>query len=91
MTDQFDDEFQDDLGPSKSQLKREMHALQDLGKRMLDLNDEAAAIHSITDWLLEWFQSAANVSADVPDRKLLPPYARKIFNHLTNRPSREGR
>ncbi|EZP66176.1 hypothetical protein BV96_04599 [Sphingomonas paucimobilis] len=57
----------------------------------LELNDEAAAIHSITDSLLEWFQSAANVSADVPDRKLLTPYARKIFNHLKNRPSREGR
>lgn len=57
----------------------------------LDLNDEAAATRSITDWLLEWFQSAANVSADVPDRKLLIPYARKIFNHLKNRPSPEGR
>lgn len=57
----------------------------------LDLNDEAAATRSITDWLLEWFQSAANVSADVPDRKLLTPYARKIFNHLKNRPSPEGR
>jgi hypothetical protein len=57
----------------------------------LDLNDEAAATRSITDWLLEWFESAANVSADVPDRKLLIPYARKIFNHLKNRPSPEGR
>ncbi|HAC30974.1 MAG TPA: DUF615 domain-containing protein, partial [Marinobacter hydrocarbonoclasticus] len=49
MTDQFDDEFQDDLGPSKSQLKREMHALQDLGKRMLDLNDEQLATLSISE------------------------------------------
>ena len=40
---------------------------------------------------LEWFQSAANVSADVPDRKLLTPYARNIFNQLKNNPSREGR
>lgn len=57
----------------------------------LDLNDEAAATRSITDWLLEWFQSAANVSADVPDRKLLIPYARKIFSHLKKRTSPEGR
>lgn len=28
---------------SKSQLKREMHALQDLGKRMMDLSDEQLA------------------------------------------------
>src|SRR3546814_344551 len=57
----------------------------------LNLNDETAATRSITDWLLEWFQSAANVSADVPDRKQLIPYARRIFNHLKNRPSPEGR
>ncbi|MGC4250387.1 MAG: hypothetical protein QM605_02680 [Sphingobium sp.] len=57
----------------------------------LDLTDEAGAARSITDWLLEWFQSAANVSADVPDRKLLIPYARKIFNHLKKRLSPEGR
>ncbi|GGY69405.1 ribosome biogenesis factor YjgA [Marinobacter zhanjiangensis] len=30
----------DELIKSKSQLKREMHALQDLGKRMMDLSDE---------------------------------------------------
>ncbi|HEY9120579.1 MAG TPA: DUF615 domain-containing protein, partial [Marinobacter sp.] len=27
-------------GPSKSQLKREMHQLQGLGKRMLDLSND---------------------------------------------------
>lgn len=30
----------DDPSKSKSQLKREMHALQELGKRMMDLGDE---------------------------------------------------
>ena len=35
MTDYQDDEYQDDLGPSKSQLKREMLALQEVGRRML--------------------------------------------------------
>src|SRR3546814_10648808 len=57
----------------------------------LNLNDETAATRSITDWLLAWFQSAANVSADVPDRKQLIPYARRIFNHLKNPPSHAGR
>ncbi|WP_339806574.1 ribosome biogenesis factor YjgA [uncultured Marinobacter sp.] len=37
---QSDYDDQDELLKSKSQLKREMHALQDLGKRMMDLSDE---------------------------------------------------
>ena len=32
------------LGPSKSQLKREMHQLQDLGRRMLDLRDRKSVV-----------------------------------------------
>ncbi len=40
---------EDYLGPSKSQLKREMHALQELGKRMLDLSDEQLASLTISD------------------------------------------
>lgn len=48
----------------------------------LDLNDEATAIHSITDWLDEWFESEANVSAEIPKRDRLTPYAKKIYDHL---------
>ncbi|MGM0569689.1 ribosome biogenesis factor YjgA [Marinobacter sp.] len=33
----------DEFVKSKSQLKREMHALQDLGKRMMDLSDDQLA------------------------------------------------
>lgn len=57
----------------------------------LDLNDEVAAVHSITDWLDEWFDSAANVSGEIPKRSLLAPYAKKIYDHLQNRPSIEHR
>ena len=48
----------------------------------LDLNDEAAAVRSLTDWLDEWFDSAANISGDIPKRDRLTPYARKIYAHL---------
>lgn len=51
MTDHTDDEYFEYSGPSKSQLKREMHALQDLGKQMLDLNDEQLATLAISDVL----------------------------------------
>ena len=49
MTDYQDDEYQDDLGPSKSQLKREMLALQEVGRRMLDLSDEQLDSLPISD------------------------------------------
>lgn len=51
MTDYQDDEYQDDLGPSKSQLKREMLALQEVGRRMLDLSDEQLDSLPISDRL----------------------------------------
>ncbi len=48
----------------------------------LDLNDEPAAIHSITDWLDQWFKAAADESGDTPRRDQLTPYAKKIYAHL---------
>jgi len=51
MTEHHDDEFQEDLGPSKSQIKREMHALQEVGKRMLDLSDDQLNSLPISDTL----------------------------------------
>jgi hypothetical protein len=55
----------------------------------LDLNDEATAIYSITGWLVEWFDSAANVSGEIPTRKQLTPYGRKILDHLKRPPPPE--
>ena len=41
----------DELAKSKSQLKREMHALQELGKRMMDLGDEQLSSLPISETL----------------------------------------
>lgn len=49
---------------------------------LLDLSDEDAAIRSMTDWLTQWFDSAANASGMLPDRDQLMPYAKKIYAHL---------
>jgi ribosome-associated protein len=51
MTDYPDDELHEDFGPSKSQIKREMQALQAVGKRMLDLSDEQLDALPISDTL----------------------------------------
>jgi len=37
MNEHDDDQFEEYSGPSKSQVKREMHALQELGKRICEL------------------------------------------------------
>ena len=51
MTDYSEDELHEYLGPSKSQVKRDMQALQDVGKRMLDLSDEQLDALPISDTL----------------------------------------
>jgi len=62
MTDHNEDLLQDDFGPSKSQLKREMHALQELGKRMLDLSDEQLASLDISETLNAAIQESRRIT-----------------------------
>ena len=50
----YDEEpFEEDLGPSKSQVKREMHALQELGKRVCELPKKQLAEMPITETMIE--------------------------------------
>ncbi|MGM0952062.1 MAG: ribosome biogenesis factor YjgA [Pseudomonadota bacterium] len=46
-----DPDLHEYLGPSKSQIKREMQALQEVGKRMLNLSDEQLDSLPISDTL----------------------------------------
>lgn len=48
----------------------------------LDVKDRAAAIHTIKDWLSEWFEVNADESGDLPRRDQLTRYAEKICTHL---------
>jgi len=50
----------------------------------LDLNDRAASIRTIKDWLSEWFEANADASGDAPRGDQLSPYAEKICDHLKN-------
>ena len=56
----------------------------------LDLNDRAAAVHTIKEWLSDWFEANADASGDVPRGDQLSPYAEKIFDHLKNPPAIKG-
>lgn len=56
----------------------------------LDLNDRAATVRTIKDWLANWFEANADASGDVPRGDQLSPYAEKIFDHLKNPPAIKG-
>ncbi|MFY0642656.1 MAG: DUF615 domain-containing protein [Bermanella sp.] len=58
MSEYEDDQFEEYSGPSKSQIKREMHALQELGKRICELPKKqlktmplsATMIEAVAEW-----------------------------------------
>lgn len=48
-----EEQFEEDLGPSKSQVKREMHALQEMGKRICELPKKQLAEMPISETMRE--------------------------------------
>ncbi|MDX1598789.1 ribosome biogenesis factor YjgA [uncultured Marinobacter sp.] len=72
MTDHYDDnDAPEYLGPSKSQLKREMHALQDLGKRMLDLSNDQLDTLTISDTLRAAIEESRRIRQNEAKRRHL--------------------
>lgn len=59
------------LGPSKSQVKRDMHALQDLGKQLIELSNEKLNKLSLNDNLLTAIKEAQRINAREGKRRLL--------------------
>lgn len=74
--DQYDDE--DEFGKSKSQLKREMHALQDLGKRMLDLSNDQLDTLPISETLRSAIEESRRIRQNEAKRRHLQ-YVGKII------------
>lgn len=74
--DQYDDE--DEFGKSKSQLKREMHALQDLGKRMLDLSNDQLETLPISETLRSAVEESRRIRQNEAKRRHLQ-YVGKII------------
>ncbi len=74
--DQYDDE--DEFGKSKSQLKREMHALQDLGKRMLDLSNDQLETLPISETLRSAIEESRRIRQNEAKRRHLQ-YVGKII------------
>ncbi|WP_275287096.1 ribosome biogenesis factor YjgA [Halomonas elongata] len=58
-----DDSFPTDERPSKSQLKREMHALQSLGERLIAMNEAERARFPLSDELLAAIDETGRIRA----------------------------
>lgn len=71
MSNQQDNDTPEYLGPSKSQLKREMHALQDLGKRMLELSNDQLDTLTISDTLRAAIEESRRIRQNEAKRRHL--------------------
>ncbi|MDY6840071.1 MAG: ribosome biogenesis factor YjgA [Pseudomonadota bacterium] len=71
MKDNHDNETPEYDGPSKSQLKREMHALQDLGKRMLDLSNDQLETLPVSDTLRAAIEESRRIRQNEAKRRHL--------------------
>ena len=78
MTDTHEDDAPQYSGPSKSQLKREMHGLQDMGKRMIDLSNEQLDTLSISDTLRSAIEESRKIWQNEAKRRHLQ-YIGKII------------
>jgi len=76
--DNHDNDAPEYDGPSKSQLKREMHALQDLGKRMLDLTNDKLETLPISDSLRAAIEESRRIRQNEAKRRHLQ-YIGKII------------
>ena len=71
MKDHQDNDAPEYDGPSKSQLKREMHALQDLGKRMLDLSNDQLETLPISETLRAAIEESRRIRQNEAKRRHL--------------------
>ena len=76
---EHDDEFDDDRPPSKSQVKREMLALLDLGKQLVDLSPEKLKQLPLSEKLFEAIRLAQKISNAREGRRRQVHYVGKLM------------
>ena len=77
----------DDL-PSKSQRKRDMHALQDLGSALVELNDEQLAGVDMPENLRDAVTEARRLAGKHEARRRQMQYIGKLMRHIDAEPIR---
>ncbi|KKM16083.1 hypothetical protein LCGC14_1689430, partial [marine sediment metagenome] len=78
MIDSNEDDIPQYSGPSKSQLKRDMHALQNIGKRMTELSNEQLDTLTISDTLRNAIEESRRIRQNEAKRRHLQ-YIGKII------------
>src|SRR5687767_8194920 len=76
--------------PSKSQKKREMHALQDLGVALVELNDEQLAAVELPENLRDAVMEARRLEGKHEARRRQMQYIGKLMRHVDPDPIRES-
>ncbi len=66
MSDTFDDAFEE---KSKSQIKREMHALVDLGRKLTTLKKDQLALLPLTDMLRKALEDAPKHKSNIANKR----------------------
>lgn len=66
MSDTFDDAFEE---KSKSQIKREMHALVDLGRKLTTLKKDQLALLPLTDMLKKALEDAPKHKSNIANKR----------------------
>lgn len=78
MSDHDHPHDDEEFGKSKSQLKREMHALQDMGKRMLELSNDQLDTLPISDTLRAAIEESRRIRQNEAKRRHLQ-YVGKVI------------
>lgn len=78
MIDDNQDDAPQYAGPSKSQLKRDMHALQNMGKRMIELSNDQLGTLAISDTLRGAIEESRRIRQNEAKRRHLQ-YIGKII------------
>lgn len=74
--------------PSKSQKKRDMHALQDLGSALVELNDEQLASVELPENLRDAVLEARRLAGTHEARRRQMQYIGKLMRHIDPEPIR---
>jgi ribosome-associated protein len=80
-----DDDFDPDAPPSKSQRKRDMHALQDLGAQLVDLSVERLRKVPMPEELFEAVRAAQRITAHGARRRQMQ-YIGKLMRNIDPEP-----
>ena len=88
VTGPADDEPAEYSGPSKTQLKKEMHALQALGEELAGLNDEQLAEVPLPDLLRDAIVEAKRIR-DHEGRRRQMQYVGRLMREIDAEPVRE--